>query len=72
MGIAGKKVDTRTNVGTCHKLESERSSAGRDTVGARIVGTIKGTVRCASDRIGTKGCVPGVSGIAVGSTRRGV
>lgn len=69
------KVDTRTDVFLCalgDEFESEGVAAGGDTVGTRVVSTVKGTVSSTSLAIGAKASVPFIAGIAVSVTAGGM
>ena len=64
-GVTVEEVDTGTDVLSIgialDELESQGVAAGRDTVGAGVVSSLKGAV-CSADRVaGTDGRVPGVS-----------
>ena len=68
VGLVLHEVNTRSDVGASHELESEGVATGGDTVSAGVVSTVKSTVICASGSIWAKSGVPGVSGVAVGVT----
>jgi len=68
VAVGGQHVDTGTDVllrGVGHELEGECIAACSDTVGARVVSTVKGAVLGASGTVGTESRVPGVTGVAV-------
>lgn len=76
MAVISQEINTRTDIPKsftyCEEFECKRVSAGRDAEWAVIVHALKGTVHSASRPIGTKGCIPCVTGIATCSARRGM
>lgn len=70
------QVDTRTDVlgasGCSDELVGDRITAGSDTIGTRVVGTIDSAVLSASNTIRAEGSIPRVTGVAVGVAGCGV
>lgn len=64
--VIGHEVDARADVGTRHELKREGAAGGRDTVGARVVGTVERAVLRAGRAVGAEGSVPFVARVAVG------
>lgn len=60
------EVDTGSNVRASDELEVDRVAAGGDTVGTRVVSTVKGAVGCASGTVWAVLSVPCLAGVAVG------
>ena len=63
------KVQTRSDVDAGaggNEVEAERAPRRSDTIGARIIGTVKGAVFGTRSRVGTKGGVPCVTSVAIG------
>lgn len=56
--VCVKKVDTGTNIAARNELESESVTASRDTIGARVIGSVKGAVGRASRRVRAKRRIP--------------
>lgn len=62
------QVDTRTNVGgggTGDELEGKSIAAGGDTIGGRVVSTLKSAVSSAGSVVGAEGRIEGVSSVAI-------
>jgi hypothetical protein len=72
LGIAGHKVDARADVRASNKLKCESVATRRDTIRARIIRTVEGTVGSACLRVGAKTCVPFVARVTVGVTASGM
>jgi hypothetical protein len=72
LGIRLHQVETGSNVcgvlALGNELEGEGVSAGLDTISARVVGTVKSALGCASCVVGASGGIPFVPIIAVSST----
>ena len=71
-GLVRHQVDTRADIAARDKLERERVTAGCDTVGARVVCAVEGTVLRTSGGVGADARVPRIAGVAVGVAASGV
>lgn len=52
------------------KVESQGIAGGGSSISARVVSTIELAVLCASSVVGAEGWVPGIAGVAIGTSRR--
>jgi len=70
--VALRQINTRSDVGrvrtVSNELQGEIGTANRDTVRARVVRTVEGTVCGAGDGVWTEGLVPFVTCVAVGGS----
>lgn len=67
-----EEVDTGADIAACDETEGESIAAGRDAVGAGIIGAVQSAVLSAGDWVGAKRSVPLVTGVAVGVAGSGM